>query len=77
MRRSLRAHAGPRGDRQVCNCHKVTEARLREAIDGGASTVEALCASTKAGSGCGSCKSDLAQILASHAPPAAKVAVAN
>ena len=69
--------AAPRGDRQVCNCHKVTEARLREAIDGGASTVEALCASTKAGTGCGSCKSDLAQILSSHAPPAAKVAVAN
>jgi len=69
--------AGPRGDRQVCNCHKVTEARLREAIDGGASTIEALCASTKAGTGCGSCKSDLVQLLASHAPPPAKVAVAN
>jgi len=69
--------AAPRGERQVCNCHKVTEARLREAIDGGASTVEALCASTKAGTGCGSCKSELAQILSSHAPPAAKVAVAN
>lgn len=69
--------AGPRGDRQVCNCHKVTEARLREAIDGGASTIEALCASTKAGTGCGSCKSDLVQLLASHAPTPAKVAVAN
>lgn len=68
---------GARGDRQVCNCHKVTEARLREAIDGGASTVEALCESTKAGTGCGSCKSELAQILSSHTPPAAKVAVAN
>ena len=69
--------AGPRADRQVCNCHKVTEARLREAIDGGATTVDALCASTKAGTGCGSCKSELTQILASHAPPADKVAVAN
>ena len=42
-----------------------------------ASTVEALCAATKAGTGCGSCKSELAQILTAHAPPAAKVAAAN
>ena len=68
---------GPRADRQVCNCHKVTEARLHEAIDGGAGSVEALCAATKAGTGCGSCKSELAQILSAHAPPADKVAAAN
>jgi nitrite reductase (NADH) large subunit len=68
---------GPRADRQVCNCHKITEARLHEAIDAGAGTVEALCAATKAGTGCGSCKSELAQILSAHAPPADKVAAAN
>ena len=69
--------AGPRADRQVCNCHKITEARLHEAIDAGAGTVEALCAATKAGTGCGSCKSELAQILSAHAPPADKIAAAN
>jgi nitrite reductase (NADH) large subunit len=55
-------------DRQVCNCNKVSVARLREAIDAGAGTVEALGDVTRAGTGCGSCKSELTQILSRHAP---------
>jgi nitrite reductase (NADH) large subunit len=61
-----------RGDRLVCNCHRVSEARLRDAITGGACTVEALGQATRAGSGCGSCRTELAQLLAagrSQAPP--------
>lgn len=50
--------------RLVCNCHKVTEGALCDAVAAGADTVEALCAATKAGTGCGSCKSELGQILA-------------
>jgi nitrite reductase (NADH) large subunit len=50
--------------RLVCNCHQVTEGALCDAVTAGADSVEALCAATKAGSGCGSCKSELAQILA-------------
>jgi nitrite reductase (NADH) large subunit len=50
--------------RLVCNCHKVTEGALCDAVEAGADTVEALCAATKAGTGCGSCKSELGQILA-------------
>jgi nitrite reductase (NADH) large subunit len=57
-----------RGERIVCNCNKVTESGLRGAIADGATTVEALCLATRAGTGCGSCKSELTQILAREAP---------
>ena len=50
--------------RVVCNCNKVTEGQLCEAIVQGASTIEALSEVTKACTGCGSCKSEVAQILA-------------
>jgi nitrite reductase (NADH) large subunit len=60
------------GDRVVCNCNKVTENGLREAIACGATSVEALSLATRAGTGCGSCKTELSQILARHAPAATK-----
>ena len=63
-----------RADRVVCNCNKVSEARLREVIADGASSVEDLSLATRAGTGCGSCRTELAQILARHAPPATRVA---
>ncbi|MFL5303715.1 MAG: FAD-dependent oxidoreductase [Polyangia bacterium] len=50
-------------DRLVCNCNAVPESRLREAIAAGANTVEELALATRAGTGCGSCKTELAQIL--------------
>jgi nitrite reductase (NADH) large subunit len=58
------APAADPATRLVCNCHKVTEGALYDAVAAGADTVEALCAATKAGTGCGSCKSELGQILA-------------
>jgi len=63
-------------ERIVCNCNKVSESSLREAISCGATSVEALCLATRAGSGCGSCKTELAQILARHAPRTNQVAAA-
>lgn len=63
----LLCHAPPAADpatRIVCNCNKVTEGALCEAVASGADSVEALCAATRAGTGCGSCKSELGQILA-------------
>jgi nitrite reductase (NADH) large subunit len=60
---------GAAADRLVCTCHKVNESRLCEAIGGGACTVEALGEMTKAGTGCGSCRGDLAQLIARQAPP--------
>jgi nitrite reductase (NADH) large subunit len=66
-----------RGDRLVCNCNKVSEDRLREAISGGAASVEALSLATRAGTGCGSCRTELAQILARYPLPAPSVAAAG
>jgi len=55
---------GGASERLVCNCNKVTESTLREAIAAGADSIESLCEVTRAGTGCGSCKGELAQILA-------------
>lgn len=60
--------AGPALDRQVCNCHKVSERALNEAIDQGADSLEALAKCTKAGTGCGSCKSELTELLTLRRP---------
>lgn len=60
---------GAERDRIVCTCHKVSATRLREAVTAGARTMDALCSATKAGTGCGSCRSELAQILSSQSPP--------
>jgi nitrite reductase (NADH) large subunit len=60
---------GAAGERVVCNCHKVTERTLRAAIEGGACTLEALGEETCAGTGCGSCKSDLTQLIATVGKP--------
>ncbi len=58
------APAADPATRLVCSCHKVTAGALCDAVAAGADSVEALCAATKAGTGCGSCKSELGQILA-------------
>jgi nitrite reductase (NADH) large subunit len=62
----LRSSA-PSAERVVCNCNKVTELALCEAISAGAESVEALGECTRAGTGCGSCKGELKQLLAKHA----------
>jgi len=53
-------------DRLVCNCHKVTEGVLAEAIGAGANSVADLGLVTKAGTGCGSCRTELAQLITTH-----------
>jgi nitrite reductase (NADH) large subunit len=63
-------------DRIVCNCHKVSDQALREAIASGADSVTALGETTKAGTGCGSCKTELAQLVASRAPKTNSVSLA-
>jgi nitrite reductase (NADH) large subunit len=64
-------------ERQVCNCHKVTDKTLRSAIEAGADSLEALCEVTKAGTGCGSCKGELGQLIASLKKPAPALEVAS
>jgi nitrite reductase (NADH) large subunit len=52
------------GDRTVCACNKVSEAAVRQSIDEGCDSIEAIAAATRAGTGCGSCKNELARLLA-------------
>ena len=57
----------------VCCCVAVTEKALREAIAQGATTVEEVTGCTRAGSKCGSCKPEIAQMIAefhAHVPHA-------
>jgi nitrite reductase (NADH) large subunit len=51
-------------ERVVCNCNKVTEAAIQAAIVSGAESVEAIGECTRAGTGCGSCKGELGELLA-------------
>jgi nitrite reductase (NADH) large subunit len=74
---STAAGAAPR-ERTVCNCHRVTDATIRDAVEHGADSLAALGAATRAGTGCGSCKSELTQLITRHAKkPAAAAAAAS
>ncbi|MFT3923326.1 MAG: FAD-dependent oxidoreductase [Myxococcales bacterium] len=73
----VRSGACSTADRTICNCHKVSESRLREAAENGADSVAALGAVTKAGTGCGSCKTDLEQIITSLRKPAPALEAAS
>jgi nitrite reductase (NADH) large subunit len=61
----LDAAALPAGA-QVCSCHAVTVETIGTAVRDGATTVPALKACTKAGTGCGSCVPMLKKLLATH-----------
>ncbi|TGD71767.1 NAD(P)/FAD-dependent oxidoreductase [Mangrovimicrobium sediminis] len=52
----------------VCSCNAVSVGELREAVCAGATTTAALTARTQAGSGCGSCKPLLQQLLGDSGP---------
>jgi nitrite reductase (NADH) large subunit len=54
-------------DPEVCNCHHVTESALVEAIQGGCTTLASLSDCTRAGTGCGSCRGQLAGLVLKHA----------
>jgi nitrite reductase (NADH) large subunit len=67
------------GERLICTCHKVTDAAIREAVAAGACSVAAVGETTKAGTGCGSCKGELGRLVTLHAKKTepAQLAVAN
>ncbi|MDE2008456.1 MAG: nitrite reductase large subunit NirB [Candidatus Omnitrophica bacterium] len=48
---------------QICNCNGVSKKTICEAISSGCETVASIGARTKAGKGCGSCRSMIAQII--------------
>jgi nitrite reductase (NADH) large subunit len=50
-------------DVQVCNCNGVTKGAIRACVRDGARTMSAVGAATRAGSGCGSCKGQVLEIL--------------
>ena len=73
-----RSSSDASAERVICTCHKVSQTVLRAAIADGAQSVAALGDVTKAGTGCGSCKSELANLISVHArktspPPLAAV----
>ncbi|MDI1322445.1 MAG: molybdopterin-dependent oxidoreductase [Algoriphagus sp.] len=47
----------------VCSCSRVGEGNIKEAIAGGCTNFAALCTQTGAGLGCGSCKTEVREIL--------------
>jgi len=49
---------------QVCNCNGVSKGDIRSCVGGGERTLRGVMAKTRAGSGCGSCKSQVAEIVA-------------
>jgi nitrite reductase (NADH) large subunit len=57
-------------DPEVCNCHHVTESALTAAIRDGCTTLPQLSAATQAGTGCGSCRGQLARLILKNAAPA-------
>lgn len=50
-------------DAQICNCNGVTKGALEAAISHGCRSLRALCDRTRAGTGCGSCKPQVQQVL--------------
>jgi nitrite reductase (NADH) large subunit len=50
-------------DAQICNCNGVTKGRIAKAVADGCRSLRALCDATRAGTGCGSCKPQVQQVL--------------
>jgi nitrite reductase (NADH) large subunit len=55
-------------DPEVCNCNHVSTSALEEAIKGGCDNLARLSSATRAGTGCGSCRGQLAALILKHAP---------
>ncbi|MGL4339483.1 MAG: FAD-dependent oxidoreductase [Rhodoglobus sp.] len=55
----------------VCWCNGVSASSITDCVSHGASTVEAVGAATRAGTGCGGCRGRIAQLLAHSLPPTA------
>lgn len=59
-------------DALLCRCHGVPWEQVRQAVTiGGCTTVEAVGAATKAGTGCGTCQADIAKVIAGTDAPKA------
>lgn len=47
----------------ICNCMNVTTGRIKEAVDSGADTLEAVQEATGASTVCGACLGDVEQLV--------------
>jgi nitrite reductase (NADH) large subunit len=54
-------------DTPICQCHQVSKGMLTEQIGRGKTTIRALSACTKAGTGCGGCRPLLQDLIAAYA----------
>ncbi|OAI41080.1 hypothetical protein AYO40_03885 [Planctomycetaceae bacterium SCGC AG-212-D15] len=50
-------------DTQICNCNAVSKGKILEAIKGGKTSIDAIGACTRAGTGCGTCQPLLGQLI--------------
>jgi len=50
-------------DAQICNCNGVTKGAIRACVQDGGRTMRSVMAATRAGSGCGSCKGQVLEVL--------------
>lgn len=53
----------------VCMCEAVTDHEIRKAVEDGASSVAEVMLCTRAGTRCGACRSEIAEIVDAAAPP--------
>jgi nitrite reductase (NADH) large subunit len=57
------AIAGADADPEICNCHRVRQSTIQSAIRNGCDTLPKLSGATQAGTGCGSCRGQLANLI--------------
>ena len=48
---------------QICNCNGVSKGRIAEAVEDGMITLQEVCSATRAGTGCGTCKTQVQAVL--------------
>ena len=48
---------------QICNCNGVSKGRIAEAVEDGMMTLQEVCSATRAGTGCGICKTQVQAVL--------------
>ena len=48
---------------QICNCNGVSKGKIAEAVEEGMMTLQEVCSATRAGSGCGTCKTQVQAVL--------------
>ena len=48
---------------QICNCNGVSKGKIAEAVEDGLKTLQEVCSATRAGSGCGACKTQVQAVL--------------